>query len=266
MQPSDAFYKTKRNLLIFVGCLFLAIFAGFKIVNNEQRISVLPFQLEQPEFLSTILFVIVAFNIFQLSLQWAAQNAEIQQNLFHRIDFISTTAIAGLSILCYLWSVASPLLSSVAVLAKFELIGSIIASVLGLLAAIYSSLRIEKVSERFGRWLKREARSTDEEISRILVGGHDWVLIFNPNTPNGRKGIGFDADGTITLGKNNNEHKWKVRNGLLEIFNSKDQVFSRFTYDKAKNVFYHTNDADTLSIRNQKIVSNADLVRSMDKP
>jgi hypothetical protein len=108
MNPTDSYYKTKRTLLLFVGGLLLAIFAGFKIVNGEQKTTILPFQLERPELLATILLVVVLFYLFQLSLQWAAQQTEVQVNKFHRIDFISTAAIGGIAVLCYLGSLSVP--------------------------------------------------------------------------------------------------------------------------------------------------------------
>ncbi|MEA2953871.1 MAG: hypothetical protein QOJ96_3391 [Alphaproteobacteria bacterium] len=266
MDPSDAYYKTKRNLLIFVGCLLLAIFAGFKIVNNEQRLSVIPFQLERPEFLSTILFVIVAFNLFQLSIQWAAQRAEVQRNRFHRIDFVSSTMIGGLSILCYFWSVSYPHINwlnlNITGLATGTLLKAA-ALAAAFIATLYSSLGIEKISERFGRRIKRKAKSEDEALFQTLISNDDWILIFNPNSPNGMKSISFNADGTIGLGKNNNEATWRIKNGLLEILDLKDLIFSRFSYDSSSHIFSNTNDHDTRSLRSQLIVRNKDgLVRT----
>jgi hypothetical protein len=90
MDPTANYYKTKRTLLLFVGALLLAVFAGFKIVNGDQRPSFLPFQLERPDLLGVILFVAVIFYIFQFSLQWAAQSLDVQNNRFHKIDFVAT--------------------------------------------------------------------------------------------------------------------------------------------------------------------------------
>jgi len=266
MGPSDAYYKTKRNLLIFVGCLLLSIFAGFKIVNNEQKISILPFQLERPEFLATILLVVVLFNLFQLSIQWAAQSSEVQANRFHRIDFISTSAIGGLSIFCYLGSLLWPSIQQIIFTfdSKLEWIDainlgvSILAIATSALASLLAALKLEYVSKLLSRWLKRKAISEDEELKRVLLSGSDWMLNYNPKAPGRVKQISFDRDGSIGLGQNDNETAWRIRNGLLEILNSKNQVFSRFSYDNATNTLSHTNDEDTLSIRNQRIFSRSD--------
>jgi hypothetical protein len=100
--------------------------------------------------------------------------------------------------------------------------------------------------------------SEDEELSRTLISGSDWILNYNPKAPGRVKQISFNADGSIGLGKNDNETTWRAKNGLLEILNSKNQIFSRFLYDGASNTFAHTNDDDTLSIKSQQIFSNKD--------
>jgi hypothetical protein len=80
-----------------------------------------------------------------------------------------------------------------------------------------------------------------------------WIFNFNPAARGKEKEITFNDDGTIGVGRNNNEHNWRVRSGLLEMLNHEDRVFSRFAYDDAKGWFVHTNDPDTLSIKSQTI-------------
>jgi hypothetical protein len=259
MNPTDAYYKTKRALLLFVGGLLLAIFAGFKIVNGEQRISFMPFQLERPELLSTILFVVVAFYLFQLSLQWAAQQAEVQENKFHRIDFISTVAIGALAALCYFGSLAIPfsrtLNISLDVSALFVFAIGFIAVIA---VTIYGSIRAEKLAAWFGKFVKGEVAKNEDALLTTLLSAK-WILNFNPKNPNGKKSIVFNGDGTISEGQNKNESTWRIRNGLLEIMNSQGQVFSRFVYQPEKDIFEHTNDLDTLSIKSQTIARQSDI-------
>src|SRR5687768_3058174 len=182
MEPSDAYYKTKRNLLVFVSCLLLAIFAGFRIAQGEQKISVLPFQLERPESLSTILFVVVLFNLSQFGLQWAAQNTEVQRNKFYRIDFMFCSTVGAVSILCYLWSLASPLVKFDPTINIVELAGVVGA----VAAALAASMSLLQVSEKFGKWIKRKARSENEELSKILTSpDEEWVLVYNPQSASG---------------------------------------------------------------------------------
>jgi hypothetical protein len=257
VDPTDAFYKTKRNLLLFIGGLFLAIFAGFKISNGEQKISVLPFQLERPELLAAILCIAVLFNLFQFSLQWAPQKSEVQSNRFHRIDFISTATIGGISILCFLWSLIGPHIRFDGTTA-FGGFGVAIAVLMGGLISFLGSSTLEKASKQFGRWIKLKAKTEDEKLSKLLVSNDEWVLNYNPKNSNAVKMMSFDPDGEVLIGKNDNEASWRVKNGLLEFLNSKGEVFSRFQYDEATNTFNHTNDPDTKSIRSQTLSSNED--------
>lgn len=253
MEPSAAYYKTKRSLLLFVGCLLLAIFAGFRIVQGEQKISVLPFQLERPEFLSSILLVAVIFYLFQFSLQWAAQSAEVQRNKFHRIDFISSNTIGAVSVLCFVWSAVSPHVN-------IRIDAADIPTAVGVIAAAFlTAVSLLETSNRFGKWVRRKTKSEDEELSKRLASpDEEWVLVFNPENPGGIKRISFRPDGSIGLGKNEHETTWRIKNGLLEILNAQDQFHSRFEYHPSSNSFQHTNDADTQSIRSQRIVSNKD--------
>lgn len=253
MNPSDAYYKTKRSLLIFAGCLLLAIFAGFKLLNGEQKISVLPFQLEKPEFLSSIFAVLVVFFLFQFSLQWAAQQSEVQINRFHRIDFFSTFVLGLASVLIYLGDVAR----SSNIFSKLEIsIGggaiSALFAIIGTIVAIAGSTAVREIAENLGRRLKVTARDKERYIKEIIIS-QTWTLNFNPENPEGRKLITFASNGEVEAGRNNSEHNWRVKSGLLEILNEQGKVFSRFKYDPTKRQFEHTNDPDTLSIRNQLI-------------
>jgi hypothetical protein len=254
MDPSNAYYKTKRNLLLFAGCLLLAIFAGFKIADAGVRISILPFQLARPEYLTTILFIAVTFNLFQFSLQWAAQKSEVQQNRFHRIDFISTTTIGGFSLICYFGWVAISYfnITSEKIVSLGGTLLTVIAVIISVVASVFASKNVEGLAKRAGIWIKRRSASEEEELSGILKS-QIWKLIFNPAT-NASKKITFEDDGTIGIGRNKNEDTWRMENGLLEILNKENRVFSRFLYDRGTKQFSHTNDGDTLSIRSQKII------------
>ena len=249
MDPTANYYKTKRTFLLFVGALLLAIFAGFKITNGQEKL--LPFQLEHPELLTHILFVAVLFYLFQYSLQWAAQISEIQNNRFHRIDFIATTTISAISIFCYIGWLVAPYVETV-IAPHFNVSSSIAGVVFGVAVSLTASLVYEKLASGIGRILKGKEASDDEKIMR-LVKDKVWILNYNPTSPGNEKEISFEDDGSVGMGHNNNEHKWRVRNGLLEVVNSDGRVFSRFSYDDSKGQFYHTNDPDTLSIKSQSI-------------
>ncbi len=256
MDPSTNYYKTKRTLLLFVGALLLAVFAGFKIADGKERPSFLPFQLERPDLLGVILFVAVIFYLFQFSLQWAAQSSDIQKNRFHKIDFVATATIGSLSIICYVGSlVLSKMnaLASVTSISNFvDVIRALFSAGVGGTIAFVLSKALEKSSATFGRWIRGKEASEDQKLMQILTS-KEWMFHFNPQNIGARKKITFADNGAITVGKNKNENAWRVRNGLLEILNSEGRVFSRFTYDPSSSKFVHTNDEDTLSIRSQYI-------------
>ncbi len=252
MDPTANYYKTKRTFLLFVGALLLAIFAGFKITNGREKLSILPFQLEHPELLTHILFVAVLFYLFQFSLQWAAQISEIQKNRFHRIDFIATTTISVISIVCYIGWLVAPYVEKVIAPNVSSVSSSIVGAVVGVAASIIGSFAYEKVASGIGRMLKGKEASDDNKLMR-LVKYKVWILNYNPTSPGYEKEITFEEDGSIGMGLNNNENSWRVRNGLLEVMNSEGRVFSRFSYDDSKGQFLHTNDPDTLSIKSQTI-------------
>lgn len=251
MEPSDSYYKTKRAFLLFVGCLLLAIFVGFKISDNTQRISVLPFSLEKPQYLSAIFAVLVVFYLFQFALQWAAQKAEVQVNQFHRIDFLTSVSIGVVSLICFAAQILYENIQAFSLVFDKPETKVILAIVSAALGAASSSFILE-VSTSIGRWIKGTARKEDEALFTIAVSGR-WMLYYNPENQMVKKVITFLDNGSIGEGKNENESSWRVRNELLEILNSHDQIFSRFTYIPASERFVHTNDPDTLSIRSQTI-------------
>jgi hypothetical protein len=250
MDSTENYYKTKRTFLLFVAALLLAIFAGCNIANGQERISVLPFQLSHPELLTHVLFVAVVFYLFQFSLQWAAQISEVQKNRFHRIDFIATTTISIISMLCYAGWLVAPYVEKITRPDSnwLDIIIAVLSAIIGASGAFGS----EKLASAFGRLLKRKEASDDERLASLL-SSKSWILNYNPAVRGFEKEITFEDDGSIGKGLNDNENKWKVRNGLLEIINNQGQVFSRFQYDESAKNFYHTNDPDTLSIKSQII-------------
>ena len=77
-------------------------------------------------------------------------------------------------------------------------------------------------------------------------------LFYNPVTKHS-KVIRFGADGFVQQGNNQNEHKWAVVSGRLEIYNLAGKTFSRFALDREEQILVLTDDPDTLAIRGQYI-------------
>lgn len=95
---------------------------------------------------------------------------------------------------------------------------------------------------------KKESHTLEE-----LILSRPYRLFFNPDTKRSKR-IVFNSDGLIVEGNNKNEHSWRIMNEHLELVQLDKRVHSRFYYNKAKDIFEHTNDSDTLSIRGQFIV------------
>jgi hypothetical protein len=86
--------------------------------------------------------------------------------------------------------------------------------------------------------------------ARLLSRPHR--LFFNPPAT-GSKRIVFGPNGVILEGNNRNEHSWRLFRKKLELLQLDGQVHSRFQYDSEHDRWNHTNDSDTLSLRNQFI-------------
>jgi hypothetical protein len=95
---------------------------------------------------------------------------------------------------------------------------------------------------------KKKAHTLEE-----LLLSRPYRLFFNPDTKRSKR-IVFSSDGLIVEGNNRNEHSWRVKNDLLELVQLDKRIHSRFAYNKTKDIFEHTNESDTLSIRGQFIV------------
>jgi hypothetical protein len=130
-------------------------------------------------------------------------------------------------------------------------------AILFLMATALISYGAGQLAERFavvvGRILKKRAGLDDLSLRRKVQDGK-WTLIFNPRNIKGKKRISFQRDGFVGMGHNQNEHRWRVNNGLLEIFREDDKPQSRFAYIPETNEFIHTNDEDTKSLRDQRII------------
>lgn len=95
---------------------------------------------------------------------------------------------------------------------------------------------------------------TDTELEQLLTKSA-WVLFHNPKIgPERSKTIVFGKSGEIQAGRNNNENKWLVRNGMLELLQADGKVHSRFRFLPENRIFVHSGDVDTRSAQGQYIV------------
>ena len=68
-----------------------------------------------------------------------------------------------------------------------------------------------------------------------------------------KKVLRFQDDGTIMDG-NSNEHSWKARFGVLEIYSSGHVVYSKFRWDPKQGRLVHTNEPGLPSVMGQYII------------
>lgn len=108
--------------------------------------------------------------------------------------------------------------------------------------------------QRFGNAsITQEPIPKDELVSAII--GRKYRLYFNPaKGPEASKEMLFGKDGSIEIGRNDNEHTWRLTDEFLELVQKDGRVHSRFRYDSRSRIFNHTNDKDTLSIKGQYII------------
>ncbi|PJZ47532.1 toll/interleukin-1 receptor domain-containing protein [Leptospira saintgironsiae] len=87
-----------------------------------------------------------------------------------------------------------------------------------------------------------------------LIVNKRFNFVYNSETKKS-KDIIFSPDGTIGRGRNQNENTWEIKNERLIIKNSEDKIFSIFAYDPQTKTLRHTNDPNTLSLKNQYMES-----------
>ena len=87
-------------------------------------------------------------------------------------------------------------------------------------------------------------------LRQLISDGRRFHFTFNPKTGQS-KSVTFLPNGEIGEGRNQNEHTWKIRRGLLEVFASDDAIYSRFRHDRGSGQLKHTNDPDLRSVHGQ---------------
>ena len=242
-EPSGLYVKAKRYLIGNAGIVLLLIFVGVK--SGKASLGV---EIESPQFLSFIFLFIMVYYFFQLSLFWPVQSATVRNKFQYKSDHLLSICIAIGTAICFIWFE-----KSVSVLST-DIIKFLVSLFLILTAILIQFIGNFSVST----FLHNQSSAENKIIDDLIKG--NWILIFNKSSyfatkkKSGFKKISFDATGDIGEGANANEARWRLQSGLLEILNSDGKIFSRFEYnEKAKN-FTHTNDPDTISLRDQMIV------------
>lgn len=97
--------------------------------------------------------------------------------------------------------------------------------------------------------------STEEIRARILnaINLTTYKFVSNPVTDES-KVLTFLPNGDIGRGQNDNESRWRIANGRLEILDGRGVLYSRFSLMDDGLSFHHTNEPDTRSLRGQFLV------------
>jgi hypothetical protein len=248
MEPSDQYLKSKRNLVLFSGLLLLSATVGLNVVAEESGSHFLPIALRDANYFDDVIALLVIYFAYQMMLFWYAQATTVRRLMHYKIDFGASIVMAGISVTLYASQFVGNVSFGDAISGWWDRRNLIVGGIFVFLV-MYGMLATAKLFID----LADIRRETSERRIIGLLTNSSWFLIFNPTLPGRSKKIAFLENEEIAEGKNDNEHSWRVRAGLLEILNEGGQVFSRFSYDRDKGIFFHTNDEDTLSLRSQRI-------------
>lgn len=252
ISPSEHYYKSRRFCVLVSGLLLLALLIGIKPVESTNTI--FSFTLEKPEYLTKVFFVISLYSIWQFWSNWYLQNVIVRSYWINKVDFIITLAIAAFSIVIFLNSYIKIEDIAFTVIENFELRKEIVRPILIVLAALISGL-IGYFSSNVSKIKNSNIRKLSNKEFKLYAAltnpNFHWWLHYNVKNPEAKKHISLGTNGEILEGKNKNENTWRINNGFLEFLNNQRQVFSRFDYNENSGKFIHTNDNDTLSLKNQ---------------
>ncbi|MCC8362837.1 hypothetical protein LK996_07075 [Lysobacter sp. A6] len=252
--PNDAYFKSRRALMVASGLLALAVFVGIEPAESNSSSTIFSLKLTSPDKIQVIFAVVLAYTIWQLWAAWLTQTPEVRAFPINKFDVRLSFTVALLSLVCFFWPTFSGWATflvnraSAAASERSQEAISLLSAAISVLVALMALLRSNAaVSAR----IRVKRRLEDSVLEKLLVSG-SWELVFNPTRKSGSKIISFLVDGRIGEGRNANEYGWRVRDGTLEILNEMGAVFSRFR--EVGGHLEHTNDEDTLSLRHQLIV------------
>lgn len=116
----------------------------------------------------------------------------------------------------------------------------------GGLAAVFGAVLLAGLA-----WLAGPLRwwTKNRTIRKLVAGERRFNFVFNSDTQ-ASKELTFLPNGSIGLGKNNQESTWRVRRGCVEVFAADGKIYSRFRYDR-NGLLRHTSDPDLRSNHGQ---------------
>lgn len=258
--PNDAYLKSRRALVVASGLLALSLLSGITQNDTDRSLTIFSFKLNSPENIPLIFLIVTLYLIWQFWSAWLVQSDDVRRSRINRLDVFLSFLISIGAIGIWCWPYLLRLIDSLSGERLGTIATSAVAVATGIGISIFASYLLLKASTRakevmLVRGLMTRAFRKNEliDVTMKLLVSKEWLLVFNPKNKRSKR-ISFLEDGAIGAGRNHNEHYWRVVNGRLEILNSERSVFSHFTFNEALDRFEHTNDGDTLSIRDQVIV------------
>lgn len=272
--PLEIYYKARRFLLLCSGILLMIVFLGLRTEGEKGdkvvlKVLSLNLTVDSPNFLAHFFAGLTAYAIWQFWASWQVQTDAVINFRTNIRDLKLSVAFAAFTIFAYfckyfvLAFMPSILLPFTQMYENvrsvfsnqekwWETLAGAVSFSIGAIVGISSVKQMYKKVEM----LRSLRKDVNARIAQTLTK-FNWVLIFNPNHPNGSKDITFMVDGTIGSGSNKNEANWRVKDGFLEILNDQGAVFSRFLMDETMDTFVSTDDDDTLSLRGQRVQRKA---------
>lgn len=254
----DTYLKAKRYLVFFSGALLLSVFVGF--AASEQN-ALLGWKISDPHLVSVVLYFAVGYYLAQLALFWDAQPQPAKVRLQHSFDYwlsvaIGFIALYSLPVRLTLHPLGMPIqdVEPTDLLLQWPTVASL--AVLPVVCAVpYRLVLRPSIKKNQKDVAAKEVSTTD-----LILANH-WRLVFNPTLysrsggAQGSKEIVFQPDGSISEGRNDNEYSWRVNAGFLEILKADGKTIqSRFKVEDNGERLQHTNESDTVSLRDQYLV------------
>jgi len=90
--------------------------------------------------------------------------------------------------------------------------------------------------------------------SRKMLCDRPWILVFDPIAKKAKQ-MTFLPNGIVGQGRNQNEYRWQITQGMLELLRKDGRLQNRFAYLEAAHEFHSTDDADILALPRQILVN-----------
>lgn len=237
--PNEIYYKSRRFTVASGALLLLAIYVGISLGENgtDSSSTLFSLKLTNPDSLPTIFLFVTGYSVWQFLAAWYVQTQEVRGHFVNQLDCLVTGGVLVSAIVSFFYDFPTFLFW-----------------IISLFSLTIWSLAFFWGTQKLAAFFAEKIKKKDSDLFSTLTS-KEWQLFFNPQFPEKFKTMRFLDNGNIEddgipKGKNN-ETTWRVREGVLEILNSQGKIFSRFRYNEDQNIFEHTNDDDTLSIRHQ---------------